>query len=543
MKKIFFLITILSIQIFSQSSLEPLNNNVYDFLDRVSIKGIIDFNPLIKPLTRTEIIKYLSVIENNKSKLSSVEQQDLNWFLKEYAEDIYSEQMQNKDLKEGIIYRNELSRYRIFYYKDSLLTFNFTPTFRFEFQNDYEENQTSLGWGFSAFGSIANNLGFRINFNDNSTRGDRIDKQLRFNTEQGKIYSKNEIDRVDFSRTNGSIIYHKNWLTIGGAKENFIIGNSYRSQLILSTKSPSFPSIYMKLNPTKWLQFYFMHGWLLSGEVDSSASYQTDFNFREVERDKYYAMHAIQINPIHNLSFSIGETMIYSDHSPYFGYFIPFLIFRSVDHMFSYGGADAGNNGSLFFDAKYFPINNFQIYGSLFIDELSLTKLLEGNTDRNQLGFTLGTSIYDFGIDNLLLRLEYTRILPWVYSNWIPAQTYTNSNYLMGHYIGQNSDQIYAQINYYAMRGLSFKLWGEYIRRGGTSDIANQYTSPGEDFLYGVRRNDSNFGFEINYEFIYDLFIKLKYQYSFVEDEDKVRTPDWQLGNNHTFGFSINYGL
>jgi len=42
---------------------------------------------------------------------------------------------------------------------------------------------------------------------------------------------------------------------------------------------------------------------------------------------------------------------------------------------------------------------------------------------------------------------------------------------------------------------------------------------------------------------LHDLFGKVYYQYSNVTDEDKTRTPGWELGANHSFGVSVQYGI
>lgn len=73
--------------------------------------------------------------------------------------------------------------------------------------------------------------------------------------------------------------------------------------------------------------------------------------------------------------------------------------------------------------------------------------------------------------------------------------------------------------------------------------IANQYELPGEAFLYGLRRNETNIGLEVSYEYLHDLFGKVYYQYSYVTDEDITRTLAWQLGVNHAFGVSVQYGI
>lgn len=527
----------------AQSSLEPIDKPIYNFLERMSLKEIVNSNEFVKPFLRKEIGKYLSIISKSAAELTGVEKEELNWYLSEYTAEVYNKNNMQPDLY-GSFINNVNERSRFFYYNDSLFNISFSPVIKAEYKSHAGNSYLNKGWGFNFYGNIGKNFGFRMDFSDNSA--DKKESDINgISAKQGEVYRFNSAGSVDFSSTNGSMVYSNNWLTVGALKESYQIGSGVRSQLIMSSKAPSFASFYMKIKPVDWLSIYSFHGWLLSNVVDSAASYRTDFNnsIRQVEREKYVALHAIQIKPFSNLSFSLGESIVYSDKNIYWGYFIPFLFYRSVDHMFTFGKGDSGNNGSIFFDMSHYPIKNLKYYFTLYIDELSLTQLLKGENDRNQFGFTGGISVYEPMIENLKINIEYTRILPWVYSNWIPAQTYTNAGYLMGHYIGQNADQIFVQADYRFMRGLEFKLRSEYIRKGGTSDISNQYTSPGEKFLYGLRRNEFNLGFGASYEIIHDGFVKAEWQYSNITDEDKTRTPVWMLGSKHSFSFAVYYGI
>lgn len=543
-----FVLCMLSSIMYAQPVLHSVGNTgLYDFIERMSLKRIVTSNEFQKPLTRGEIAQYLIKIDSSKSELNQLEREELAWYEKEFHDEMNPANTDFvDDLKSGVLNSSSERRLRPFYYRDSLFTFDLSESLLLTGASKAGESYQKLSWGFKLYGEIARNFGFSMSFLENSENGKTIDKNRQYSSETGVVFSEKKDKSAGFSETTGSLLYGNSWITTGLTKEFMTLGSGYRSQLVLSTKAPSFPSLYMKIHPAKWISFYFMHGWLLSGVTDSLETYKTELvnQPRTIEREKYYVMHAIQIVPTTNLSMTFGETIIYSDKTPYLGYFIPFLFYRSVDHAISFGGAESGNNGSIFFDMSYYTKYGVKLYGTLFIDEFSLTNFLKGNSSRNQIGYTFGTVAYNQIVPNLSFRLEYTKILPWVYSNWIPSQTYRNSDYVLGHYIGQNADQIFVQADYKLSRGLSVKVWAENIRQGGVGDIKYQYTiGYAEKFLYGMRRNETNLGVELSYEYLHDLIGKVFYQNSHVTDEDNTRTPAWQIGSKGTLGISIQYGL
>ena len=58
-----------------------------------------------------------------------------------------------------------------------------------------------------------------------------------------------------------------------------------------------------------------------------------------------------------------------------------------------------------------------------------------------------------------------------------------------------NEDQIYLSLNYRIIRGLQVKIWAEFIRKGGDGVVDDQYTRPSQPFLFGLRNNYTNWGF------------------------------------------------
>ena len=193
-------------------------------------------------------------------------------------------------------------------------------------------------------------------------------------------------------------------------------------------------------------------------------------------------------------------------------------------------------------------------FKDLFIDELTLKgingtafvngKTIENVTDdkrlRPQIACTVGLSIADLPIDNLTVTTEYTRINPYVYGHHDPAQTYTSSSYLMGHWIGHNSDLFYLDLNYRFIRGLQTDLWGEYIRKG-SSDYSGQYQMPQPKFLFGLMNYYKYIGINLKYELIHELNFETRFRVNMESHE--VEEGGFQNSQVSEVAFSVYYGL
>lgn len=529
----------------------PILNSVYGFLDKMDTKGIIDYSGVIKPQTRLEISTFLNELNSKIEMLNRVEQKELIWYLKEYHYESLKESRKSFDNNFYLFKTPKTDRWNLFEYQDTVFHVVVNPILGGEFNNKYDEVQLKRWGGVSTYFSLGKNWGGHFDYRDNWEKGDYLDRTKYFTKQTGVEIIKQTENTIEYSEVKGSVTYESKYVNVSIGKEFFNWGSGYRSKLILSGKAPSFPYIRLDIKPVDWFRFYYIHGFLNSRIPDSSAFYDSQYQKddstyvqRRIDRPKFYAAHVLEFKIKKRIRFSIGESIVYSDQGPRVGFLIPVLFFRLVDHYYEgTGGFGKGGNSQIFFDLNFGLIKKFNVYSTFFIDEFSMSGLFEGDNDRNQTGYTVGVHAYDFGIKNLSLRLEYTRIRPWVYSNFIQTQTYTNSTYLMGHYIGQNADQIYGQINYYPLRGLTISVWGELIRQGGFIDVSNQYQDPGEPFLYGELRKETNLGINISYQIIHDLYSRVYFTYSDISDENASRTPFHQLGTNNSIGFSVFYGF
>jgi hypothetical protein len=202
----------------------------------------------------------------------------------------------------------------------------------------------------------------------------------------------------------------------------------------------------------------------------------------------------------------------------------------------------AGGNAQIFASvSSRGHLKSTHLYGTLFIDEITLSGLFDSFKQRNQLGFTLGSSLTDLPINNLTLKLEYSKIYPYVYQHYIPTTTYESASYGLGHWMGSNSDQVYASLKFRFFRGLEGLAWLRYIRKGEAGTIDGQYFQPQPPFLFGLRTNYTYLGAQVKYEFLHELFVRARYQ--FMKTSQQQEDLSFIDKNVHEFYFAVYYGL
>ncbi len=167
------------------------------------------------------------------------------------------------------------------------------------------------------------------------------------------------------------------------------------------------------------------------------------------------------------LNIAIGESIVYSDKMDP-GFLIPINLFKFYDNNRSNYLIEAGSNGQYFLSiSSRNQIKNTHLYSTLFIDEIKVSSLFNKTESRNQLGYNLGGSITDIFIPYLSFGAEYTRVNPFVYSNLIPAQTYTSYNYSLGDWMGNNFDKAILFAKYTPIAKLKLVARYQKISKGG----------------------------------------------------------------------------
>lgn len=523
----------------AQTVYEPLHRDVYNFLSRLSQKGTITFNDEIKPLSRKYISEKLNEVSEKLSELTSLEKEELNFFKQDFFYELNLETDTTKHF--SYLGKDDAGRMRLFSYKDDLLTFNLSPILGYSYGKNDGLRNNHFWNGVYFYGYVSNAIGFSFDFRDNSENGKGVDFSKSFTPVTG-ISSRGHGTNIQYSEGRTTLATDWSWGSFAVGKDFLDWGYGESGKLVLSQKAPSFPFIRLDVQPVSWLRFNYIHAWLASDIVDSNSFYPLYNNGqRFLFRDKFLASHTLTITPLKGLDISLGESIIYSDKlEPV--YFFPLAFFRVVDHYLSRQNNSAGSNSQFFFSvSSKNHLKNTHLYSTLFIDEITLSGLFNSEDQRNQLGFTLGGSITDLPINNLTFTTEFTKIFPFVYSHFIPTQTYQSASYPLGHWMGANADLFYVSVNYRILRGLQVKAWGQYIRKGEGGTLIQQYSQPQPPFLFGLRNNFSYFGFSASYEFIHELFAKLDFQHT----KNEAQQSDLSFINKSTnqISFAVYYGL
>ncbi len=582
---LFFITLSLSLLLFTSNSyaqtvFEPVQSSVYDFLDRMAQKGIIEFSDIARPVSRKyiaekleEISDKLRVTSNEKEyQLTGVEKEDLYFYLKDFGmelKEVSSQQSEVNSLNEPttnhqsayvktssdtlsttdnlsqttLLNWDPYGRWRMFSYEDSLFKLNADPILGYQ-AGKRDGAKYSHSWnGVYLYGYIADKIGYSLRFNDNSENGTTIDRTKNFTPITGVSITKADNNNIQYDQVEANIATDWSWGDAAIGKDFLNWGYGRSGLLVLSDKSPSFPYIRLDIHPVKWLHFNYIHAWLNSNVIDSTSDYATlqKNTSRTIFRDKYFVSHSITVTPETGLDLSIGESMIYADKLE-IPYLIPIMFFRLADHYLSQNSNNAGGNASFFFGvSSRNQLKNTHLYGTLFIDEFTIENVFNSQKQHMQIGFTLGGSVTDLPIDNLTLTAEFTKIYPGVYTHYIPTLTYQSNGYDLGDWMGNNADRIYGALDYRLIHGLTATLWGQYVRKGATATADQQYTNPQPPFLFGLRTNYSYLGANVSYEITHDFSAKLQIQTTKISTQQAdLSFSDHRLNE---FYVSLEYGI
>ena len=514
---------------------EPLYKEVYYFLERLSNKGVIEFDDLILPVSRKTVFIKLTEAKEKQHLLTKLEKEELTFFLSDYN-------LENQDeFSTTIFSKDKFLRFRFFNYSDTLLKINAEPIAGFRIFS--RENQFNFHrWnGVRFYGYLNSFLGFNFSFRDNGESGNTIDVNKSFTPQTGIVINNKTNNTIEYSEINVNLGISWKWGEFSLGKDFMEWGYGNSGKIVLSSKAPSFPYLRLDINPVNWLRFNYIHAKLSSDVIDSTKTYSANLYERRTTREKYFVSHTVSLFPVQGLSVSLGESMIYSDRfEPV--YLIPIMFFKAADHYLSKYDITQGDNGQFFLNiSSRNHLKNTHMWFTLFIDEISFATIFDAEQRKNQTGFTVGIETIDLPIENLTIGFEYTRINPFVYKNFIQTQTYENHSFLMGHWIGANADIVYGSINYRFLRGFQSTLWGYFIRKGSEGTVEQQYSLPQQDFLFGLKKYYAEIGLRLKYELLHDLFAQAGYVYSWKKIEEIKN--NFVINHFDNFSFSLYYGL
>lgn len=476
MKRFCLIIILLLIgsAVYGQVETVPTYDRIYDYLKRMQVKGIIDYNSSILPLSREKISGYLLQLDSRfreNDNFSKVDREMLRDFMKEYEYEMTGK------TTESVGFLNEPrgkyfieDRKKYFYKYDDSVGAVFVNLQGFLSQgvssgDSLGKNSVTLGnFGFQVKGTVLNTVGFSLKAsNGQKIAGDK--KSLDFVTETMPKFRS----FPKFKSESNNFDYFEGYLRYRLGKDNFAVtlgrdyvnyGFGYMDKLFLSGNSVPFSFIKLDLNFGAFT-YNFIYGSL---KGDSLA-------IKDIAM-KNIITHRLSVNFSKYFKAGFYEALITVDRPFNFTYLNPLSFIRSADY--SAGSEQSGlNNALMGFDVEFTPVKNFALQGTLLIDDLNFSTIFSNERDNgkpandNRFAWQLGAIWTDaFTLPNLNLTTEYTRLNPFVYTHRTNKSQYTIWTLPLGHNLPPNSDEIALKLSYDVTSRLNVNVMYQHQRSG-----------------------------------------------------------------------------
>ena len=571
MKKVFILFTtflLMNLAFAQDIPQHILYTRIYDFVDELANDGFIEINSVVKPYSRTYICEKLLEAKDQAELLSKRQLQELAFFLEEYA-------LEQNRLPEYDFPLLEREKTRldlippVFNYADNEFRARIQPVFGMHLYINGNGQIARRWFGADFQGMIGKHVSIYGSLRDVShlsSKGvnPRLIEPSYLNNLPGYQYK----EPSDFSDSRGGIKLGWNWGSVGLVKDNITWGDNYNGANIISGRVPSFPMITLNLRPAKWFEMNYIHGWLVSNVVDSARFYvENDVKRWYRNHNKFIAANMFTFIPVPKLNISFGNSIIYAEDNVQPGYLLPIAFYKSIDHTLTKGIATENQNSQLFLNVSSRNINHLHLYTSLFFDEIKFSRFKSSNTESNPYSLKVGGKVTNFPIPNLNAGIEFTRTNIINYKHSIEPLTYASNSYNLGHYLGDNSQELYASIGYKPIRGLDMNLFYlqakhgneyNYNRRGAGGSITQIISQPS---MGDVIWSNQTLGMKAVYEIFSNGYIVFNVENSNIQGHDAVQeaipgekrmtaqesldyfTPAYLQGKNTTFtlGFSLGF--
>ena len=490
---------------------------VYDFIEELAELKIISVSSVVKPYDRNQIAAWLMEAAEAEELLSVRQRKELRFYLNDFAlerEGMYDGAVQWSNA--GKVVNHELWRdfYQITDYRplspldsspnlgeqlnsltphSSLFSLSmFQPAFHYADRNFECKINPILGmdltmnghgmvmhrwYGAEIRADIVDHVAVWGSIRDHSYSGEHLDeeyfKSVGQSKRQGALLSQpgflNNLPGGryhamsyggDYGDVRAGIKAYSWWGSIGLVKDKLQWGDSYNSSIILSGRAPSFPMIELKLNPCKWFRLDYIHGWLVSEEKDSTSYYIESNPITGIDKKlynnarKYIAANMLTFIPVKGLNLSVGSSVIYGNSNLFAAMSLPVSFFNSIDYQM----ASSNDNSQIFLNISTRNLKHTHLYASVFVDEFNVSRLKKSNPEHNFIGWKVGARVSNWPIEDLSVMAEFTRVILTTYNHPIELLKYTSNGYGLGHYLGDNSQELYIALRYKPVRSLNLEL-------------------------------------------------------------------------------------
>jgi hypothetical protein len=519
-KKIFLLFSLYTLTAAAQSVHVPLDYWGYGFFERLEAKGLVQSLALMdRPLERGQVARLL--IETEKRAAAQpglLTRTDLR-LLDQLKGDFADELEQLNEIARPA--RGELHMARWHEGESRAFIDLYGRLSIISNRGDSYQPADLLAEGTLGGilrGRLGGTLGFYADARNALTRGEKIegDQDENFDVSKGSPVTISG-PNVFRDRALAYFVWEKPWLRIQAGRDEIDWGPGFHSGLALTRNMP--PADMIRLT-SRFHRFAFSSAHIF---------------LRGTQNAKYLAAHRLDFLLRPGLQLGAGETVVYGNRDIEMAYLNPLMLYHIAEHHLG----DRDNN-TLFFDLSCTLLPGARLYAEYFIDDMTSTESLT-HYFGNKFAFLTGALWSDpLGADNLDLRLEYSRVEPYVYAHHDSINIYTHYDKTIGHWLGPNSDSAFLLLGYQLGRDVRLETTLERIRKGeGAADTqARPVQGRSKHFLGGTVEKKYLTGLRIQDQVRRDLFVSIAYTYSRTRNAGRMAG---RSADDHLARFEIAY--
>lgn len=507
--------------LWGQSQYLPLDHWAYRFFERIQAKGMIQSMHFgIRPFSRDQIAQWIvsmdSLVQKNPSLLSDVEHRYLDRLKGEFWDELSETTLSVPSIEKEPHFYSWKGNQCIFH-TDIVIggqTILRTP------ESLKSEREVYAPYYGGIFRGNLWNIGF---FSDTRIFSEWGTRKYIQNYRASQGYPRNT--EKDSSRATWDV--SNSYLTFGYKGFHFQYGRDViqwgpfpHSGLMFSGLAPGMDLFKLEFR-VRSAQFVWLHG-----ELRSDYSH------------KWISAHKFVFTPTQGIDIGIQEAVVYAKRGIELAYANPVLPFKVAEHTL-------GDRDNVVFgwDAIIYRFPSFRFYSEMFVDDLWAPWDIFSNYWGNKFAIALGSLWVDpFRISNSGLRVEYTRVEPFVYTHTDSANVFEHYNVCLGSPLQPNSDQW--TIQWERWQNLFWRgILGWEITRHGEGDRRRPHRSEdGEEkhFLGGVVETSHRWWTQVEYEPTRDLMFRLELAGVWKKNWDRIKGKDgkWM---EWTFGVSWNW--
>ncbi len=508
---IFIFIFLISSTVGAQSVSVPLGHPVYPFLERLEAYNI--FSPLalrVQPIHRVEVLQMLQRADSLLTNyLTPAESSTLQRFVSEFTDPVIGAPAP-RDAEPHIL-RLEEDGNQIFIDALASQEFDF-----FRGRREGEKNISRTLGGVRLRGNFSGSLGFFAEASNTLERGDE-DAEEGFNPDTGETVTISGSSAFK-DQAVAAFYFRTKWARFEIGRNQLSWGASPLSQLGLARQNMPVDLIRLQLN-WRLFQFTYAHAHL-----------------RAAPR-RYFAGHRLDVALGKHGRVGIYEGVIYAGRGIEWQYLNPLMPYHIAEHQLG----DRDNN-VLGLDFSFHFRRRAKFYGEVFVDDLSLEFPI-GEYWGNKLAYLFGAFVArPLGWRDADLRVEYTRVDPFVYTHHDSSNVYAHSGESLGSRLGPNADRVRIELAYQPHRDVRFTSAFFHDRKGRGNLFTAHRDEDGSSkgFLKGPLETANEWRAGMAVQIRRDVYVEIAYRRRQVKNVDRVD------GRNETlqralFGLRVDY--